>query len=492
MRKIWTPSIILPRILQSDARLTAVRDALEKLLAAVSEDARETLHLPRLDQLSEPMLDVLLNQYHADFFESDMSKETKREIIRDALQWHRRKGTPAAVEEVARKVYRDARVSEWYEYGGQPYFFRIMQDITADDEDTDQRTLDRLRAAVFEAKNLRSWLEFYGFLLTLEDELDPTDAHTMTIREVYHDEYDYRRNNNRYDGSIDYGASLWRYNGRYSYNGEITYRGYVARGNYGRFQASDFEVLRVVRSSDALTDALNVVDILHTSSSTQVLIDHADGIRDATMPPELKHISRDEETSYDSMTAKRLTHSASDEVASSDPVRTNRIRYKDVSETLKTGDRLSITGLVHYAIDQPETADMGITARLRHIVREDTDTPRENTPVTMRQPITYNGRWKYNGTIRYTGTLVVTEDWIKERDATAWENMMLWLKAHFEEACPTCGSVAREYVWGSARIGSEVFFISDLQLLTVDIICSNCGETVAQYLVEDGSWEAIV
>ena len=83
MRKIWTPSIILPRILQSDARLTAVRDALEKLLAAVSEDARETLHLPRLDQLSEPMLDVLLNQYHADFFESDMSKETKREIIRD-------------------------------------------------------------------------------------------------------------------------------------------------------------------------------------------------------------------------------------------------------------------------------------------------------------------------------------------------------------------------------------------------------------------------
>ena len=115
---------------------------------------------------------------------------------------------------MARKVYRDARVSEWYEYGGQPYFFRIMQDITADDEDTDQRTLDRLRAAVFEAKNLRSWLEFYGFLLTLEDELDPTDAHTMTIREVYHDEYDYRRNNNRYDGSIDYGASLWRYNGR--------------------------------------------------------------------------------------------------------------------------------------------------------------------------------------------------------------------------------------------------------------------------------------
>ena len=244
MRKIWRPIIWLPTILHNDFNMLAAKLSLEEQLSKLASAAREVMHLPRLDELDEGMVELLSNQFHVDFYDPKLSLDDKRDLVRDAISWHKRKGTASAVEEVAKKVYRDAHVVEWFEYGGEPYFFRILQDISLDDEDTGKDMLDRLCAAVAESKNARSWLEFFGFLLVTEDQIEAEEARHMLIEQRYYDSYDYRRALDDHSGRTDYGNQ-----GRYTHGGGL-YRngasmrsGSFGRGRHGRFQASDFERL---------------------------------------------------------------------------------------------------------------------------------------------------------------------------------------------------------------------------------------------------------
>ena len=241
MRKIWRPIIWLPTILHNDYNVLAAKLSLEEQLSKLASAAREVMHLPRLDELDEQMVELLSNQFHVDFYDPKLSLEDKRDLVRDAISWHKRKGTASAVEEVAKKVYRDARVVEWFEYGGEPYFFRILQDISLDDEDTGKDMLDRLRSAVAESKNARSWLEFFGFLLVTEDQIEAEEDRRLDLTQVYYDFYDYRRNLDDHSGRTDYGT-----HGRNNHGGAL-YRnmrsGSFGQGRHGRFQASDFERL---------------------------------------------------------------------------------------------------------------------------------------------------------------------------------------------------------------------------------------------------------
>ena len=144
MRKIWRPLIYLPTILHNDYNVLAAKLSLEEQLSKLASAAREVMHLPRLDELDETMVELLSNQFHVDFYDPKLSLEDKRDLVRDAIGWHKRKGTASAVEEVAKKVYRDAHVVEWFEYGGEPYFFRINADISDDREDVDAVIMNEL------------------------------------------------------------------------------------------------------------------------------------------------------------------------------------------------------------------------------------------------------------------------------------------------------------------------------------------------------------
>ena len=201
------------------------------------------MHLPRLDELDEQMVELLSNQFHVDFYDPKLSLEDKRDLVRDAISWHKRKGTASAVEEVAKKVYRDAHVVEWFEYGGEPYYFRILQDISLDDEDTGKDMLDRLRSAVAESKNARSWLEFFGFLLVTEDQIEAEEDRRLDLTQRYEDFYDYRRNLDDHSGRTDYGTHGYNHGGAVYRNGSVLRRGSFGQGRHGRFQASDFERL---------------------------------------------------------------------------------------------------------------------------------------------------------------------------------------------------------------------------------------------------------
>ena len=120
---------------------------------------------PRIDELPENLIDALAEQFHIDFYDAEMSLQQKRTVVKNSIAWHRRKGTPSVVEEMVQTVFESAHVEEWFEYGGEPYHFRVTL-ITA--PLTDKAVLERLVDAINKTKNVRSWLEYVQFSRPME------------------------------------------------------------------------------------------------------------------------------------------------------------------------------------------------------------------------------------------------------------------------------------------------------------------------------------
>lgn len=167
LRDIWTPSLldILPPVILRDEKLRASAQALDLQLKMLSQDSRLVLHLPRLEELTNEVLDELAWQYHVDFYEpTEMGLDTKRKLIRESLLWHRIKGTKAAVEKLLNTITRGATVQEWYEYGGKPYFFKVNLQGLLDYHDNGETFL----RMIYATKNERSWLDTVDFDLSKE------------------------------------------------------------------------------------------------------------------------------------------------------------------------------------------------------------------------------------------------------------------------------------------------------------------------------------
>lgn len=164
MKKLLAATLldVLPESILQDPKLKASAQALSAQLQAVTAATREVLHIPRLDELHGAVLDYVAEQLHIDFFEPlYLTEDEKRNLIRDSIAWHRIKGTPAAVEQIAHNAFCDAEVVEWFDYGGQPYHFKIRSHgfkETPDGWDTYTRMINV-------AKNVRSWIDNYELII---------------------------------------------------------------------------------------------------------------------------------------------------------------------------------------------------------------------------------------------------------------------------------------------------------------------------------------
>ena len=174
---------ILPPNLLADKQIHAAARALDDELQKITAETRNALLLPRLDELSEEVIDLLAWQWHVDFYEPSADIATKRQLVRESIAWHRIKGTKAAVEKMARTVFKGGVVTEWFEYGGEPYHFRIdlltAPNITQDDT-------ARLLAVVNASKNVRSVLDELRFRREAQNDMyyaaAPTIHTTYEIR----------------------------------------------------------------------------------------------------------------------------------------------------------------------------------------------------------------------------------------------------------------------------------------------------------------------
>lgn len=145
-------SEILPSSLLRDEKIKALAQALDTEIINLTAATREVLFLPRLDELSGPILDLLCNQFHVDFYEPlYLDDETKKKLIRESIAWHKRKGTRWAVERICEQFSHSIKIKEWYEYGGNPYWFKVITKPFKSEDD-----LHNFYSRLKDAKNVRS------------------------------------------------------------------------------------------------------------------------------------------------------------------------------------------------------------------------------------------------------------------------------------------------------------------------------------------------
>lgn len=160
MISIYDVSVLdlIPPNLKEDPDIIAASKAVDSEFSLVTNEVKECIILPKIDEIeNSDLLDLLAWQMHVDFYDNTLPIESKRNLVKNSIRWHRIKGTPQAVIESVTSIFGEAELQEWFEYNGEPYFFAL--DIDVVNEILTEDNLKRVYDLINEYKNLRSWLE---------------------------------------------------------------------------------------------------------------------------------------------------------------------------------------------------------------------------------------------------------------------------------------------------------------------------------------------
>lgn len=158
---------LLPEPLKNDITMLALGRAVSDELKRSAELARLAVIYPCVEQLNEPLLDILAVDFKVDWYDFNGTLSEKRKSIKECIYIHRYKGTKFAVETALRSVYENVSVSEWFEYGGEPYHFKVTIFDSTNDKEKRARVLEKVKYY----KNLRSVLDGVIFEVGVNTEL---------------------------------------------------------------------------------------------------------------------------------------------------------------------------------------------------------------------------------------------------------------------------------------------------------------------------------
>ena len=167
MTNMYDGSIVqgLPAIVGNQDYTKAMAVAISKMFRMILSYADKARTYSGVDAIQDHrVMDALAMELRANPYSVDMDLETKRELVKFALQYWSKAGTKAATEEVVRRIFGEAFISEWFEYDGTPGCFRIgISDSAISSSD-----VQRFKEAAENVKRLSAWLDRVQLLITLD------------------------------------------------------------------------------------------------------------------------------------------------------------------------------------------------------------------------------------------------------------------------------------------------------------------------------------
>lgn len=148
----------------NDVNLKIFDEICEERFAKLDLDA---VLISIIDNVPADALPHLAEQYHITGNEGwlqALSDTEKRNLIKSSIKMHRYKGTKYALEEIFKTLNIVGNIEEWFNYGGNPYHFKVILQIF--NRSINEETETKLRALIDEYKNERSWLEEIQFHLS--------------------------------------------------------------------------------------------------------------------------------------------------------------------------------------------------------------------------------------------------------------------------------------------------------------------------------------
>lgn len=157
MVKLYDSNItdILPEVLSDNANVQALGYAIKKATQRLIDFCQNISIYAAIDTVPEQVLDLLAIEFNTQYYDDTMDVKLKRSLVKNTLNWYMYTGTAAAVMELVESVFGSGEIEEWFEYGGEPYHFRIHTfNVTSTDE-----MIQLAENLVNSVQNVRSHLE---------------------------------------------------------------------------------------------------------------------------------------------------------------------------------------------------------------------------------------------------------------------------------------------------------------------------------------------
>ena len=154
----------IPRVVTKEPWAQALSSAVKKQIGFIAETTQKTMIYAEIQRASEEILDILAAEMQIPEYLPEYSVQTKRALVLGGPAYWSRAGTAQATEDVMKSIFEDADISEWFEYSGDPGYFKIT---TTNPNITDQNVAD-FKAAAKRVKRLSAWLDGVELVLGVE------------------------------------------------------------------------------------------------------------------------------------------------------------------------------------------------------------------------------------------------------------------------------------------------------------------------------------
>jgi len=158
---------MFPVALRQDPSMAALAEAVAELLAQRPDEIDRLRIYPAIDRLDNELLDILAHDFKVDWWDPDYSVEEKRRMLKGSWRVHRMLGTKAAVEMAISAIYPHSKVSEWFEYGGEPHHFRAAVNVTGKVMSFNEN--EKMTRLIDSTKRLTSWMDEIKYTMQAKD-----------------------------------------------------------------------------------------------------------------------------------------------------------------------------------------------------------------------------------------------------------------------------------------------------------------------------------
>ena len=165
-KKLFSKTV--PFNIAKDKNIKDLSCVIDNIAIDIKQKTEMVLLLPKLKELPDSILNELAYQFHVDFYREYFDHDTKVKLIESSIATHKIKGTPYAVEKVCTDIFKSAKVVENWEYGGEPYNFKVS---FIKEAVTDVSKIDSLMEAISSTKNVRSWCDEIGFITETNNDI---------------------------------------------------------------------------------------------------------------------------------------------------------------------------------------------------------------------------------------------------------------------------------------------------------------------------------
>lgn len=155
---------LLPAFMRDDESVAALAAGSNEVIRQLANSIRLLSTWDHIAEMTSKELDGLAWELGIDWYDSAASIEAKRSVIKESDQVYAKLGTKWAVERIVTSYFGSGVVREWWEYGGEPFHFKVL----SDNPELVNAHLDKFMALLQTVKRKSAWLDAILIVLTGE------------------------------------------------------------------------------------------------------------------------------------------------------------------------------------------------------------------------------------------------------------------------------------------------------------------------------------